>query len=455
MLPGCATGSFRHKILWSKSPSCYKISQPWMGTVFPGGDDMNRFLLTFIVAAALSLAGCKTIDKVLNTADSALRISKTGTVQGLTKIVESDDREAALKETADRLGDYYADNPEAAIADLRTAKRELSDLMSFLSKLVGKEWGADEVRVPTQTQYVKYTQNYQSRAIVDFDAGTVTVETLDEKSADKSLQNAIVTTLLTPDDPRAVDLFSDKPIELSSKQEPYLKNLVLDQKGKVVDRPEIAEAFAAHLVAAAKKQRSLDVNGERKQASFVTIPMVSNFENRQAEKFRPTVERYAKKYDISPSLVYAVIRTESNFNPYAVSHIPAYGLMQLVPTSGGRDAYKRVSGRDEAPTKEYLFDAANNIELGTAYLKVLNTEYLKMVQDDIAREYCMVSAYNTGSGNVLKTFSRDRVEAVNEINRRSAAEVYEKLRTSLPYEETRHYLVKVIGFRKQFVYLEK
>lgn len=419
-----------------------------------GGCDMKGPLLAAVVATLLGLAGCRTIDKMLDTADSAVRIAKSGTVQGLQKIVESDDPEAALRDTADRLGDYYAENPEAAIADLRRAKRELEDLMALLSKLAGKEWGSDEVRVPTQTQYVKYTQNYRSRAIVDFDAGTVTVETLDDKAPDASLENAIVTTLLTPDDPRAVDLFSDEPVELSSAQEPYLKNLVVDHRGRVIDRPEIAEAFAAHLLATAKQQRSLDVGGDSKRAHFVKIAMVSNFQNRQAEKYRPLVERYAKQHNVSPSLVYAVIRAESNFNPYAVSHVPAYGLMQLVPTSGGRDAYRRVAGRDEAPSKEYLFDAKNNIELGTAYLRVLDTEYLDMVQDDVSREYCMISAYNTGAGNVLKTFARDRTTAVNEINRRTAPEVYETLRAGLPYEETRQYLAKVVGFRKQFVMLE-
>lgn len=412
------------------------------------GWDVRKLGLAAFIIAALALPGCKTIDTVLDKADSAIRIAKSGTVQGVKQIVESDDPEAALKDTAHRLGDYYADNPEAAIADLRIAKRELEDLMSFLSNLVGKEWGSKEVVVPTQTQYVKYTQNYQSRAVVDFDAGTVLVETLDEKQTDTSLRNAIVTTLLTPNDPRAVDLFSDEPVKLAG--EPYLKNLVVDHKGRVIDRPEIAEGFADYLLKQ-KQQRSIDVNGENKQSSFVKIAMVSNFENRQAEKYRPQVERFAKANGVSPSLVYAVIRTESNFNPYAVSHVPAYGLMQLVPTSGGRDAYRRVKGRDEAPSKEYLFDAGNNIELGTAYLKLLNGDYLGKVQDGVSREYCTIAAYNTGAGNVFKTFSPDRVQAVNEINRRSAPEVYEKLRAELPYAETRDYLARVVGYRKQFI----
>lgn len=103
------------------------------------------------------------------------------------------------------------------------------------------------------------------------------------------------------------------------------------------------------------------------------------------------------------------------------------------------------------PSKEYLFDAGNNIELGTAYLSLLAYNHLKLVQNEISREYCVISAYNTGAGNVLKTFSKDRTEAVNQINGRQPAEIYEKLRHDLPYEETRRYLEKVVTYRKQFI----
>ena len=41
--------------------------------------------------------------------------------------------------------------------------------------------------------------------------------------------------------------------------------------------------------------------------------------------------------------------------------------MQLVPTSGGREAYRKAKGQDVAPSRDYLFDPANNVELGTAY----------------------------------------------------------------------------------------
>jgi membrane-bound lytic murein transglycosylase C len=43
------------------------------------------------------------------------------------------------------------------------------------------------------------------------------------------------------------------------------------------------------------------------------------------------------------------------------------------------------------------------------------------------------------------------VAAVNAINSLSPSAVYQKLRTSLPYEETRQYLYKVVNYRRQFV----
>jgi membrane-bound lytic murein transglycosylase C len=43
------------------------------------------------------------------------------------------------------------------------------------------------------------------------------------------------------------------------------------------------------------------------------------------------------------------------------------------------------------------------------------------------------------------------VAAINQINSLEPPAVYDKLRQSLPYQETRDYLVKVTSFRKQFI----
>ena len=394
--------------------------------------------------AFLFLSGCETTDKTLSTAERLLR-STTG--RTVIDLAQGKDPKQILKERAE----VYQRNPEAAIRDLRAVQRDFETLMAALTGKVRNTWGEKEITVPERKRYVKYTQNYMSRAIVDFDKGTVHVETLDDKQPKDSLKNAIVTTLLTPNDPRAVDLFSDKAVSLTGDNDPYLLGLVTDQQGKTIRTPESAERFAEYLIEQQTKTRIVDLNGGSKTALYTTIPMVANFSNRQADKYRPVVTRFADHYKISPSLVFAVIRTESNFNPFAVSSAPAYGLMQLVPSSGGRDAYRKAKGQDTAPSRDYLFDPENNIELGVAYLHVLSYDQLEQIENQVSREYCVISAYNTGSRNMYKAFSSDSMDAVNRINGLEPPAVYDRLRANLPYQETRDYLAKVVTFRKQFI----
>ncbi len=389
-------------------------------------------------------SGCETTERVLGTAERVVS-SKTG--REVLDLAQSKDVEATLK----RRAEGYTRDPEALIRDLRAVKRDFDTLMAALTGNVNKTWGKKEVQLPERTKYVKYTQNYRSRAIVDFDAGEIVVETVDDKDAQGSLKNAIVTTLLTPNDPRSVDLFSDKNVTLTSDQEPYLLGLVLDQDGKSVRTPEQAERFAAYLLEKQSVERTVQVGEGEKPARSVKIGMAPNFEHKKAEKYRTVVNQFAQQYKISPSLVFAIIRTESNFNPFAVSSAPAYGLMQLVPASGGRDAYRRAKGSDQIPSRDYLFDPQNNIELGTAYLNVLTFNQLEKVANEVSREYCVIAAYNTGPGNLLRTFSKNQETALNEINLLHPGALYDKLRASLPYEETRQYLVKVTNYRKQFV----
>jgi len=254
---------------------------------------------------------------------------------------------------------------------------------------------------------------------------------------------------LTPEDPRAVDLFSARKVRLGG--EPFLDGLVTDQKGREIDGPDKAEAYADYLVNNRMKQRRITVAGSPRDVHYAEFHMVSDYVSRNARKYRPLAEKYAKRWGVSRSLVLAVIKTESNFNPYATSHVPAYGLMQLVPASGGRDAYRYVKGANRMPSKDYLYDPENNVELGTAYLNLLKTKHFDVVQNPTSREYCVISAYNTGSANVYRTFSADRTDAVNRINSMQPPQVYSTLKQSLPYEETRHYLVEVLGQRRRFV----
>jgi len=76
---------------------------------------------------------------------------------------------------------------------------------------------------------------------------------------------------------------------------------------------------------------------------------------------------------------------------------------------------------------------------------------LDEVANEISREYCVIAAYNTGPGNVLRTFSKNRANAVQQINGYQPAALYNTLRSNLPYQETRNYLEKVTTYRKSYV----
>ena len=397
-----------------------------------------------ILTLAFLTSSCETTDRVLTSTE---RLVKSRTGQTIIDLAEGKDPAQVAKKRLDQ----YARDPESLLRDLQAAQRDFKALYEALGGKVSEKWGKKEVKLPEQKKYVKYTQNYKSRAIVDFDSGEILVETLDDQDPQRSLKNAVITTILTPEDPRAVDLFSDKEIVLTGDKEPYLFGLVLDQQRNPMNTPAEAEPFAAYLLEKKSSTREVDQDGAKKTAHYVKISMVSNLAVKQADKYRPLVHQFAEQYRISPSLVFAVIRTESNFNPYAVSSAPAYGLMQLVPTSGGREAYRKAKGKDVAPSRDYLFDPANNVELGTAYLNVLMFNQLENVEHHVSREYCVIAAYNTGPSNVFRTFSRDRTAAVNQINSLQPAAVYDQLRANLPYEETRHYLQKVTTYRKAFV----
>jgi membrane-bound lytic murein transglycosylase C len=339
-------------------------------------------------------------------------------------------------------------NMEANLAVLR---RKMAEAYAQLRSNVQKHWGQNDAKVADRTVYVKYTQGYKSRVVTDFDHGSLTVETLDEKDSKGSLRSAIVSALLTTSDPATVDLFTDKDVALESDRKPYLYGLVHDNQGKSVHTRAQAEAFANYLIAQKTQTRPVSADEGAKTALFVRIAMVKNYEAKGAEHYRVTAEKYAAQYHVSPSLVLAIMRTESNFNPFAVSSAPAYGLMQLVPTSAGRAAVKRTQGIDETPTPDYLFDPEHNVELGAAYLSVLSDTEFRAVDNPNSREYCMIAAYNTGPRNVTRVFANNKTEALNDINQLEPPALFDRLRTNLPYEETRQYVVKVAEYRKQFV----
>jgi membrane-bound lytic murein transglycosylase C len=377
------------------------------------------------------------------------------TTQQMIQVATAKDPQKALKNMAERRVNAYKYNPELIVADVKKVKSEYDRLMGNVVKESGAKWGKRESGVlANRTRYVKYTENYKNRVVVDYDTGTVLIEQLEEEKAKEKLRNAAVVALLTPGDPGAVDLFSDKEIELTGT--PYLQELVVDENNVVLKSREDIDLYTTYLVNNKMQMRSIDVDGVSKKVLYVMMNMVNAHVDKRAVQYAATVRKHSETTSVSRSLIFAIIKIESSFNPYAISSAPAYGMMQLVPSSGGREAYRKAKGEDVMPSKDYLFDAGNNIELGATYLGVLlNDSPLRQIRNAVSREYCAIAAYNTGPGNVFRAFSslgsKERQnDALDKINSLSPEEVYDILRTKLPYEETRGYIVNAVAAKKRY-----
>ena len=103
----------------------------------------------------------------------------------------------------------------------------------------------------------------------------------------------------------------------------------------------------------------------------------------------PLIDRTADQLGVERALVHAVVAAESAYNPNAVSHAGAVGLMQVMPATAGDYGV----GSTEA-----LFDPKTNIRTGVRHLKRLLDKY----GNDYGRA---IMAYNAGEGVVDRTNS--------------------------------------------------
>ncbi len=145
-------------------------------------------------------------------------------------------------------------------------------------------------------------------------------------------------------------------------------------------------------------------------------------------EYQTWTARYAKEYNLDHALVWAVIKTESNFDPDARSHKDAIGLMQIT-----EDTLKWAilrEGKNADFTAEDLYTPKVNIKYGCLILSLLTEEF----QDPNTT----LAAYNAGRANVLKwlkdsRYSKDGITLYNT-----------------PYSETNDYIQKVNRYRLQY-----
>ena len=350
-------------------------------------------------------------------------------------------------------GESFADyktEQEQGIADMHREFEDYKKTIDAEYKNYQKELGLywDEPELSSQKKWVEYTKDKKSRKSVDFEKGEVTIEVIakDEDSAKASLAKELIKTTIS--DTKQAQANDELEQRIAKK---------LGAKQQVESKPILAPL----LVKDAKSTKDLvkfakdniDKNGVSKSDSKVKgskvykviIKLPKDSQKRLALNYKDDVIKYAKKNKLDPALVYAIMQTESNFNPRARSHIPAFGLMQIVPKSAGIDAYQHIHGKKRVLSPSYLYDGENNIEIGSTYLYLLMNRYFKGVNDYKSRLYCAIAGYNTGAGNVSKAFRNDYniYKAYPKINSMSSEQVYNHLVRNLKYEEARNYLKRV------------
>ncbi len=313
---------------------------------------------------------------------------------------------------------------------------------------IRKRWGKEKAKTSSKKEWVSYDGDFGARRSVDFEKGQASVEVQVEKDLPapevrKRVEKQIVKMI--------TDRGEADPLE--AKQKAPSATQVLEGQLKTANDVPVsagnAGAYAGEILSKVSVQREPVVGGDgtSRIVARVSFLLVPDHIRVRAETYRETVAKNALRFGVEAPLVFAVIHTESCFNPRARSSAPAYGLMQLVPPSGARAAYMFVYGEDRLVAPEHLYDPANNIELGSGYIALLMTKNFKDVSDPLSRSYCAIAAYNTGPANVATAFTgkRDVPAAVRRINEMTADQVFARLRSNLPYAETREYIANVRG----------
>lgn len=332
-------------------------------------------------------------------------------------------------------------------------------------KEIKETWNDD--KISGKKEWIQYSDNMKNRRIVDFEKEEITIEAVvDEKISKEEMEklfmiefgNLVLTDTQTAYKNDKLMQNIDKRLEkeLNTVQEkskpdkkPILADIYLNKesdKDLTLSQADVQKTLEIAKTEVSKVEvKEKKANEKGKKIISINIPMPSDAILKKAKGFKKDVLKFSKVEKVDASLVYAIIHSESSFNPMARSHIPAYGLMQIVPQSAGRDVSKKLYGEDKVFTPKFLYDSSNNIKAGSAYLNILYYRYLKSIENPKSRLYCTIAAYNTGAGNVAKAFTgkTNINEASKTINKMTPEQVYDKLIKNLPYDETKNYLKKV------------
>lgn len=342
----------------------------------------------------------------------------------------------------------------------RLYKQQLLAAFDVYQFKTDRIWGSKQRVMPDKRTWISYQGDLKHRSIVDFETGVVRVEVAIDKDrkigkpqAIRDLEKTILTTMDMGQDDRSMLKLAKQPVARPSGPA-VLSNLVADEQGQPLNKSNY-KSHAANLAANARTRTIKGEDGKTRLLYSTQFKLVPDHIRKRAKKFQSIVNKYAVEQKVPSELVFAIIETESMFNPVARSAVPAFGLMQLVPNSGALEAYRYLFNKNKIVSDQYLYNPSNNIRLGAAYLNQLYYKYMKDIKNPKARLWATIAAYNTGPSNVFRAFAgkysrtrhgnwgRWKSSALREINKMSASQMFDFMHRNLPYRETRHYIKNV------------
>ena len=136
-------------------------------------------------------------------------------------------------------------------------------------------------------------------------------------------------------------------------------------------------------------------------------------------KYEEFVEKYSAEFEVDPNLIYAIIKTESSFNPNAVSSAGAEGLTQITPETF-EWLRTKLGEEDESLS---LFDPETSIKYGAFFISYLLNEF---GETDTA-----LAAYHAGRGRIKEWLGNPEISPDG------------RTLSDIPIPETSHYVKKV------------
>ncbi|MFP6793280.1 MAG: murein transglycosylase domain-containing protein [Pseudomonadales bacterium] len=204
-----------------------------------------------------------------------------------------------------------------------------------------------------------YRSDSSGRTLIDFESSLIVAssETISR------LKQRIVEVLLTQIDPSVIDAHTAYDLGLINQKTKklFFFNQIKDHDGESIASVWRAERFANFLI----------YNELRHAGDFsIVLSMVATHKQLAGAKYVHYVLESTRSHPVNPPLVMAIMETESAFNPMARSRSNALGLMQIKADTAGRDYFTRIKGYAHTPNPAYLYQPAQNIEIGSGALPV-------------------------------------------------------------------------------------